>query len=659
MHSQPTRVATLPRPRQLALALSAALVSLGLTGNALAFEFDTGGSDVAVRWDNTVRYTLGKRTGAQDPNILSPQGANYDDGDRNFKKGATVTNRVDLLTELDVIYKKEHGFRVSAAGWYDAAYRNINSDNGGPKNAAGVPIFENTLEPGTTTQTNGLSRDSKRYNKGPSGEFLDAFVFTNFNLGDAKVNAKLGQHTVYWGEGLSFAGAFNGISYSQMPLDLLKGLQFPGAEAKELFRPRDALTLQAQVNPNWSVAGQYFLDWQPARFPESGGYLAFYDVALAGGMSALSVNPSAACVADNTKCTATVLARGADITPKKSGDWGLSAHWTPDAIDASFGAYARRYTDQAPFLFYNVGQNIAVAALTPGLAAKGLCTSLATCATVANNAGYLSGLPAGNGSYLVGYQRNVDLLGLSFSTQALGTSIGGELSHRHNTPLATVNQYFVNNAKSYAAFNGAGKGQVPALNGLPGDVSADDLPVARGDTWHMLVNFLGSVAKTPLFDSAAWMAEVNYVRLDKVTKNESFYKGGDNYCYKDATGACIGTPIDKPTKGATNLSMTFTPTWFQALPNTDLSLPMSWSRGIRGNSPIGGITNKGTGSYSIGVGAKYAEKYLFDLRYVGYMGEIDTAHQAWGSLTPSLVSNGFTASLRDRGQILATLKSTF
>ena len=33
-----------------------------------------------------------------------------------------MAKRIDLLTELDVIYKKRFGARVSATGWYDAAY---------------------------------------------------------------------------------------------------------------------------------------------------------------------------------------------------------------------------------------------------------------------------------------------------------------------------------------------------------------------------------------------------------------------------------------------------------------------------------------------------------------------------------------------------------
>ncbi len=32
--------------------------------------------------------------------------------------------RVDLLSEFDVVWRQHYGARVSAAGWYDYAYRN-------------------------------------------------------------------------------------------------------------------------------------------------------------------------------------------------------------------------------------------------------------------------------------------------------------------------------------------------------------------------------------------------------------------------------------------------------------------------------------------------------------------------------------------------------
>ena len=81
-------------------AAAAALACLACAIPAHAAEIDLGNPDAVLRFDNTVRYNLGYRMHGQDPKILA--NPNYDDGDRNFAKGAVVANRLDLLSELDL-----------------------------------------------------------------------------------------------------------------------------------------------------------------------------------------------------------------------------------------------------------------------------------------------------------------------------------------------------------------------------------------------------------------------------------------------------------------------------------------------------------------------------------------------------------------------------
>ena len=80
------------RRRIAALAVASALAT---AGTVQAFEIPLDNPDLAVRWDNTVRYNLGARAQSQDSAILAAP--NYDDGDRNFSNGSLVTNRVDLF----------------------------------------------------------------------------------------------------------------------------------------------------------------------------------------------------------------------------------------------------------------------------------------------------------------------------------------------------------------------------------------------------------------------------------------------------------------------------------------------------------------------------------------------------------------------------------
>ncbi len=109
------------RPARRGAGAVVAAFTATLAGGALAFEFDTGNPDLSIRWDNTFalqpRRARRRRATTRSATRRSPTRA-----PTASTQGDAVANRVDLLSELDVVYKKRYGVRVSAAGWYDAAY---------------------------------------------------------------------------------------------------------------------------------------------------------------------------------------------------------------------------------------------------------------------------------------------------------------------------------------------------------------------------------------------------------------------------------------------------------------------------------------------------------------------------------------------------------
>ena len=305
------------------------MASLAATGSAAAVEINTGNPDVVLRWDNTIRVNLASRVESQDDSILNSP--NFDDGDRNFDNGM-VSARLDLLSEFDFIYQDRFGFRVSGAGWYDAAYEDLDNRNLGSSNH---------LENGRAAL--GLSDETDRFFRGPSGEILDAFVFGKFDVGSVPVNVKLGRHTVFWGEAM--LNPVHSLSYGQSALDLGKLFSVPGTEAKELFLPREAISMQVQATPELSFAGQYFFDWEQARIPESGSFLGFNDHLLRGGESFI-FGPAAVTAANPLGVNR--LVRGQDSDPDNTGDWGLSTRWSPQWLDGTLGAYYRVTADILP-----------------------------------------------------------------------------------------------------------------------------------------------------------------------------------------------------------------------------------------------------------------------------------------------------------------------
>lgn len=203
--------------RPLAAAVASATAMLA-AGHAGALEINTGNPDLAVRLDTTARYNAAQRVQQRDSNI----GNNYisDEGTYSFDKGDMVANRLDLLTELDVIFKKDSGFRLSAAGWVDRAYGDKSKANPVLKDVLGAPAAPSYIG-------QNYSPLVKRFYSGPSGEILDAFVFMNFDAGDVPVRVKAGRHTVFWGESLFLGGALHSVSYAQTPIDLQKGFATP------------------------------------------------------------------------------------------------------------------------------------------------------------------------------------------------------------------------------------------------------------------------------------------------------------------------------------------------------------------------------------------------------------------------------------------------
>ena len=305
-----------------------ALSALAVATQAHAFQIDAGNPDLRVRLDTQVRYNLGMRVeGINDDFGDSPL---YDATEHFADKGDLVTNRLNMLSEFDVVFKDRHGFRVSGSAWRDFAYDN--------------PEFGETAAQGFTNEQVSEHRNAhyssyaNRYHKGLSGEILDAFVFTGFDAGSMSADFKLGQHTVYWGE--SLYTPFHGISYSQAPLDLIKAASSPGSEAKEIFMPIPQLSFQASLTDTVSVSGQYMFDWKPSRLPAGGTYF--------GGADALRADTVTAAIIPGFGPFSFPF--GDDVEPeKKHGQFGLAMRWSPDWLQGSMGFYYRKFNEVMPW----------------------------------------------------------------------------------------------------------------------------------------------------------------------------------------------------------------------------------------------------------------------------------------------------------------------
>jgi len=534
--------------------LAAVVLILSVSSIAAAFEIPTGNNNVELRWDNTFRYNYGVRTLNPNPDLIG--NPNMDDGDRNFNKG-TVTNRLDILSELDLSYKKDYGFRISGAGWYDQRYHD-------PLGNDSVATSNHILN---GQQALGLGDNTKRYHAGPDVELMDAFVFGKVDFGPVPMTFKVGRHTIFWGEALLFGGAVNGLSYSQMPIDAAKGFATPGTEAKELFRPLFNISAQAQLTTTFTVSGQYFLQWEPYRFPEAGSYLNPSDLFLQGSES-LILGPGF------------FFTHGKDQKPDGKNDFGIAVHWSPEWLGGAVGLYYRHFTDKLPQAHIE----------------------LAT------------------GQFFFAYPDSVDLYGVSLSKEIMGVSVGMEYNYRHNMPLMSE--------------------AVMIMPGTPKPAEGETYG-ARGNTHQFVINFLGLISKTPVWDTASWAMEFTYSNWEKVTQGEQYFLGRDGY-----------GNLDRVSKDAWGYSLLFTPTWFNVFPGMDLKMPVNFAMGISGNSALMFSDNLNAGNASAGFALDIYKRYNVSLSYNKYYGDFDKAN---GALT---IYRGSQALLSDRDYVAFTFKFT-
>lgn len=330
MHHKP--IPHRQRPWLNPVALAAALTVLGAPAWA-SEETEPAPSDWKINWTNTFKYGAALRLKDADPALVTPfpntNVSNLDDGDRNFDKGL-ISSRLELLSELDAVNAGGFGARVSAAAWYDSVYNNATANPGFV--AGAVPNHLPYSE--FTSQT--------RDQQGRKIELRDAFVFGKTEIGGMPLTARLGQHSLVWGESLFFAA--NAIAGGQASFDISRLLADPTAQAKEFVLPVPQLSAQLQINSDVSLGAYVQFRHKSNRIPAVGSYFSVSDI-VGPGAEQLWVGPGVA------------VPRDADLEAKDSGQFGVQLKWRLDETDLGF--YAIRFHDKDPQQVTRLGTGFA------------------------------------------------------------------------------------------------------------------------------------------------------------------------------------------------------------------------------------------------------------------------------------------------------------
>jgi len=359
--------------------------SLVFSGAASAGSFDLGDSGLNAQYTLTLGYALGVRTespsnalinGPIDPATGLPTTVNADDGDRNFKAGSLVNNRISALGEL-TLSAKNYGLVVRGDAFYDNVYRRSN-DNDSPStvNKSGA--------------NDEFTSETRHYN-GQRMRLLDAYAYTDLDFGKAAhLNVRAGRQVVAWGESLFFSG----IAAAQAPADATKAA-VPGAELKTILLPTEQIAMQLGLNNGLSLMGYYKLHYKETELQPVGSFLSTTDV----------VGPGAEMI--HAAAGPFDIPRGADHKPSNYGQYGLGLQYRlTDATNV--GLYWLRYHDTNP-----AGVSFDYAMVSPGPPPVIVPTA-----------------------YHVEYTDGIHMAGASFSTKMGGANIAGEVSYRSGVDMS-------------------------------------------------------------------------------------------------------------------------------------------------------------------------------------------------------------------------------
>ncbi len=198
---------------------------------------------------------------------------NFDDGDRNFRKGSLNNNRISTDAEAQLTHEN-YGVVVSGDYFYDQVYHHPNDNTSADTvNHFGDP---NKFTTGAV------------YYDGQRPRLLEAYGYGDWNLGgDTALDLRVGKQLVAYGEALFFSG----IALAQGPADATKSV-IPGAEVKDILLPVDQVSFQLSATKDLSVLGYYHLDYKADEIFPVGDYYSVQDAVGPGAQFAYgSINP--------------------------------------------------------------------------------------------------------------------------------------------------------------------------------------------------------------------------------------------------------------------------------------------------------------------------------------------------------------------------------
>jgi len=555
------------------------------------------GSGIEANLDSTLSWGMLYRTQKRDDGIVGignggkAYSVNYDDGNLNYDRGV-VSNAVKLTSELD-IKGANYGAFFRGTAFYD--YENMERER------ARTPLSDDAEDA-----------------VGMNADLLDAYLWGDFDLGSIPVQVRVGDQVVSWGESTFIPGSINSIN----PIDVSK-IRIPGAELKEALVPEGMIWTSMGVTPYISLEALYLYDWEETKIDEPGTFFSAGDFVGNGG-NKLLLGYGKIPDQGNKSVADTFLAAPRDPTKEadSQGQFGVAMRaQVPPLNDSEFGLYYLRYHNRLPVLSVRNGTQAGVAAAGAAAAAMVNAGMPQLAAAAAMDAYFKTG------GYYTEYVEDIDLYGVSFSTELFGFGWQGEVSYRPDAPIQIDDAEMLLAmlaplgavSPNFAAL--ASLSQLPATvagQQLHGYIERDLTQVQTTVSRILNPGFLG-------YDSGVILGEIGWVHVSGMPgKDELRMEGAGTFTPGNPIAAAASAvPVaesryfaDADSWGYRLLAKL---TYYDAIGTVNLSPRIAWAHDVDGNSPFGGPFLEGRQALTLGLGAEHLD-WSADLSYTRFMG---------------------------------------
>jgi Protein of unknown function (DUF1302) len=378
-------------------SIAAAGLLLGASqASALDFEADSG---ISLDVDTTLTYGAQWRVESADDKLLrrpdpswdfgrkfsfltdpdTVVAQNMDDGNNSFDTGL-ISNRATVLADIE-LGKDDYGIFARARAFCDQVYANRHTamDETGYRtmnNAPATPL--------------GDFPDETEDEQGAHAEFLDAYAYANFDIGERVLDVRVGRQVINWGE----ATFFPGINAMQNRFDASVA-NVPGTEVKEILLPTGAVYAQIDLSSALALQTYYQYEWKHTILNGVGSYFSQQDY-LGPGADSFYVGVLELFGMDPR------IPRLADDEPGDQGQYGVALRYALES-GTELGFYYLNAHNKAPSFERNelslAGQQLPV-------------------------------------SYRIRYFGDISTMGASFTTLLGDVQVNGEISYRENAPMA-------------------------------------------------------------------------------------------------------------------------------------------------------------------------------------------------------------------------------